>query len=253
VTRSGDAGVTIFQPLRTLLRIFATGALAALPLAATALIFAWAAGFLIRWLGPDSAVGRVLISIGLGVGASQVVGYAIGVAIVAAAIFGLGLLVEAGLQRSFASVVNALLLRIPVVGTVYDLMKRMVGLVRAQDENGDGTKSMSAVWCHFGGPQADGNSVALALLGSDTPVLINGQRCLAVLIPTAPVPVGGGLIYVPEHWITPADVGVEAVTSIYVSMGLTSPQYLPKADHPRSGFAAPPCMFVRTGVNHAES
>jgi uncharacterized membrane protein len=50
--------------------------------------------------------------------------------------------------------------------------------------------------------------------------------------------VGGGLIYVPEHWITPADVGVEAVTSIYVSMGLTSPQYLPIADHPRGGFAA---------------
>jgi uncharacterized membrane protein len=222
----------MIRPLQTLLRIFATGALAALPLAATALIFAWAAGFLIRWLGPESAVGRVLVSIGLGVGASEVVGYAIGVAIVAAAIFGLGLLVEAGLQRGFATLVNGLLLRIPVVGTVYDLMKRMVGLLRAQDENGGGTKSMSAVWCHFGGPQAEGNSVALALLGSDTPVLINGQRCVAVLIPTAPVPVGGGLIYVPEHWITPADVGIEAVTSIYVSMGLTSPQYLPRADVP---------------------
>ncbi len=219
-----------FKPLRTLLRVFVTGALAALPLAATLLIFAWAASVLIRWLGPDSAVGRTLLSIGLGVGASEVVGYAIGVAIVAAAIFGLGLLVEAGLQRGLASLVNGLVLRIPVVGTVYDLMKRMVGLVRTQDEKGDGLKSMSAVWCHFGGPQADGNSVALALLGSDTPVLINGQRCVAVLIPTAPVPVGGGLLYVPEHWITPADVGVEAVTSIYVSMGLTSPQYLQRAD-----------------------
>lgn len=219
-----------FKPFRTLLRIFVTGALAALPLAATLLIFAWAAGILIRWLGPDSAVGRTLLSIGLGVGASEVVGYAIGVAIVAAAIFGLGLLVEAGLQRGLASLVNGLLLRIPVVGTVYDLMKRMVGLLRAQDESGSGAKAMSAVWCHFGGPQAEGNSVALALLGSDTPVLINAQRCVAVLIPTAPVPVGGGLIYVPEHWITPADVGIEAVTSIYVSMGLTSPQYLPRAD-----------------------
>ena len=222
----------MIRPLQTLLRIFITGALAALPLAATALIFAWAAGFLIRWLGPDSAVGRVLVSIGLGVGASQVVGYAIGVAIVAVAIFGLGLLVEAGLQRSVAKAVNALLLRIPVVGTVYDLIKRMVGLLRAQDEKGGGMRSMGAVWCHFGGPRAEGNSMALALLGSDVPVLVNGQRCLAVLIPTAPVPVGGGLLYVPEHWITPADVGVEAVTSIYVSMGLTSPQYLPRADQP---------------------
>ena len=39
----------------------------------------------------------------------------------------------------------------------------------------------------------------------------------------------GGL-YVPEAWVTPAEIGVEAVTSIYVSMGLTSPQYLPRAD-----------------------
>jgi uncharacterized membrane protein len=219
------------KPLRTLLRIFVTGALAALPLAATALIFAWAAGFLIKWLGPDSAVGRVLISIGLGVGASEVVGYAIGVGIVALALFGLGLLVEAELQQRLAGALNALVLRIPVVGTVYDLMKRMVGLLRAQDDNGDGMKSMSVVWCHFGGPSAEGSSAALALLSSDIPVLVNGQRCLAVLIPTAPVPVGGGLLYVPEHWVTPAEnVGVEAVTSIYVSMGLTSPQYLPRAD-----------------------
>jgi uncharacterized membrane protein len=230
---------TPWRPVRTLLRIFATGALAALPLAATLLIFAWAAGILIRWLGPESLVGRTLISIGLGVGASEVVGYAIGVAIVAAAIFGLGLLVEAGLQRGIAVAANAVLSRIPVVGAVYDVIKRLVGLLRQGDEH-DGLRSMSAVWCHFGGPSKDGNSAALALLGSDVPVLVNGQRCLAVLIPTSPVPVGGGLIYVPEHWITPADIGVEAVTSIYVSMGLTSPQYLPRADGAADGDAKAP-------------
>jgi uncharacterized membrane protein len=218
------------KPLRTVLRVFVTGALAALPLAATLLIFGWAASVLIRWLGPESVVGRTLISIGLGVGASEVVGYAIGVAIVAVAILGLGVLVEAGLQRGIAAAAHALLLRIPVVGTVYDLMKRMVGLVRAQDASGDGLRSMSAVWCHFGGPSEHGSSAALALLGSDVPVLVNGQRCLAILIPTAPVPIGGGLLYVPEHWVTPANIGAEAVTSIYVSMGLTSPQYLPRAD-----------------------
>jgi uncharacterized membrane protein len=225
--------------MKSLLRIFATGALAALPLAATLAIFGWAAGVLIRWLGPDSLVGHGLISIGLGVGASEVVGYAIGVAIVAAAIFGLGLLVEAGLQRNLASIVNRLLLKIPVVGAVYDVIKRMVSLIRTEPGGGDdGLKSMSAVWCHFGGPGDEPHSAALGLLGSDTPVLVNGQRCLAVLIPTAPVPVGGGLIFVPEEWVTPADIGAEAVTSIYVSMGLTSAQYLPVAPPPSA--ALPP-------------
>ena len=217
-------------PVRTLLRIFVTGALAALPLAATLLIFIWAANVLIRWLGPESAVGQLMVSIGLGVGGSEVVGYALGVAIVAAALFGLGLLVETRLQRGLAAAVNALVNRIPLVRSVYELLRRMVALFVHREGEGNGLHSMSAVWCHFGGPSADGNSAALALLGSDVPVLVNGQRCLAVLIPTAPVPVGGGLLYVPEHWITPADIGVEAVTSIYVSMGLTSPQYLPRAD-----------------------
>jgi uncharacterized membrane protein len=225
--------------MKTLLRIFVTGVLAALPLAATLAIFGWAAGVLLRWLGPGSLVGRGLISIGLGVGASEVVGYAIGVAIVALLIFGLGLLVEAGLQQGLATLVNTLLLRIPVVGTVYDLMKRMVALLRVQDPGDDGLKSMSAVWCHFGGPRPEGNSAALALLSSEVPVLVNGQRCLAVLIPTSPVPVGGGLIFVPEHWVTPADIGVEAVTSIYVSMGLTSAQYLPVAPALAAAVKAP--------------
>jgi uncharacterized membrane protein len=218
------------RPARTLLRIFITGALAALPLAATVLIFVWAASVLIRWLGPESAIGRLLVSIGLGVGGSEVVGYALGVAIVAGLIFGLGLLVETRLQRGLAAALNTLLNRIPLVRSVYDLLRKMVALFAQRDEHGNGLHSMSAVWCHFGGPNAAGNSAALALLGSDVPVLVNGQRCLAVLIPTAPVPVGGGLIYVPEHWITPADIGIEAVTSIYVSMGLTSPQHLPRAD-----------------------
>ena len=47
-----------------------------------------------------------------------------------------------------------------------------------------------------------------------------------MLIPTSPVPVGGGLIYVPRAWVTPADIGIEALTGIYVSMGVTSTEHL---------------------------
>jgi uncharacterized membrane protein len=222
--------VPMHRTARKLLRVFATGALAALPLAATLLIFVWAVNLLIRWLGPESLIGRLLVSIGLGVGGSEVVGYALGISIVAGSIFGLGLLVETRLQRGLANGLNALVNRIPVVRSVYDLTRKMVALFSQREGEAGGLQSMSAVWCHFGGPDPAGNSAALALLSSDVPVLVNGQRCLAVLIPTAPVPVGGGLLYVPEHWITRADVGIEAVTSIYVSMGLTSPQHLPRAD-----------------------
>jgi uncharacterized membrane protein len=82
---------------------------------------------------------------------------------------------------------------------------------------------MSPVWCHFGGP---GGATVLGLLSSPDPIAIGGKPFRAVLVPTAPVPIGGALIYVPDEWVTPAQLGMEALTSIYVSMGVTSAQYL---------------------------
>jgi uncharacterized membrane protein len=213
-----------------LLRIFVTGALAALPLAATVAIFWWALSVLIGWLGPDSLIGGGLVRLGLGVSGSEIVGYLIGVGIVCAAIFGLGLLVDAGLQRGLASMLRAVLQRIPLVGTVYDMVHKMVGLFSQRDE--DGLKSMSAVWCHFGGPGGPDEpprAAVLALLSTREPVMVGGRACVGVIVPTAPVPVGGGLLYLPQEWVSPADVGIEALTSIYVSMGVTSAQYLPGA------------------------
>ena len=60
-------------------------------------------------------------------------------------------------------------------------------------------------------------------------LMVEGRPCVAVLVPTAPVPVGGGLLFVPEHWVSPAALSVEAVTSLYVSMGVTAAQHLPVA------------------------
>jgi uncharacterized membrane protein len=204
-----------------LLRVFVAGLLAALPLAATVFVFWWAATTLIRWLGPESAIGSVLVRVGLGVTGSEIVGYLLGVALIVGVIFLLGLLVEAGLQRGLASVFNSLVRRIPLVRTVYDFSHKMVGLFAQRDE--EGLRTMRAVWCHFGGV---GGAAVLALLSTPQAVQIGERRYLAVLVPTAPVPVGGGLIYVPEDWVTPAEVGMEALTSIYVSMGVTSPQHL---------------------------
>src|SRR5690606_21935876 len=77
----------------------------------------------------------------------------------------------------------------------------------------------SAVWCFFGG---EGVAV-LALAPSPEPVTIDGRRYFAVLVPTSPVPIGGGLVYVPVEWVKQANFGIEKLTEIYVSMGLTPP------------------------------
>ena len=208
-------------PAARLLRVFVTGALAALPLAATVLIVVWAVRLLLSWVGPQSLIGSGLSAIGLGVGVSEVAGYLLGLAIVMLGIFALGLLVQTRLQVALQAAVNALVQRIPLVRNVYDLITRLVEMMSARDK--DGLKSMRPVWCHFGGP---GGAAVLGLLSSPEAVMVEGRAYRAVLVPTAPVPVGGGLIYVPEDWITPADVGVDGLTSIYVSMGVTSGQHL---------------------------
>jgi uncharacterized membrane protein len=206
---------------RRLVTVFVAGLLAALPLATTLFIFVWGARFVYERLGPLSPLGRMLGRIGLGVTSSELTAYAIGVAAVLLAIFALGLLVEAGLQRGLAAALEAVVGRIPVVGSVYDTISRFVKLLAKRDS--DGLKSMSPVWCHFGGP---GGAAVLALLPSPEAVALGGRAFLGVLVPTAPVPIGGALIYVPEEWVAPAEIGMEALTSIYVSMGVTAGQYL---------------------------
>jgi len=214
-----------------LLRVFVAGLMAALPLLLTVALFWWAFDFINGFVGPSSRIGTLISSLGLGVAGSEAVGYAIGLAVLVAGVFGLGLAVELGLKRGLAAAVHALLERIPLVGKIYGLLKRMVDLLGQRDD--DGLKSMSAVWCHFGGPGGADEPPRVAVLGllsTPEPVLIDGRACVGVIVPTAPVPIGGGLLYLPVEWVSPAaGVGVEALTSIYVSMGVTSGQYLPKA------------------------
>jgi uncharacterized membrane protein len=212
-----------------LVRIFLAGVLAACPLIATALLIAFVVGIVIQWLGPSSAVGKVMSQLGLGIAGLEWVGYVIGLAIVILGILILGLLVEKGLQKGFTAIINGLVRKIPIVRTIYDTIHQFVGLVAKRDD--DQLRSMRPVWVHFGG---SGGVSALALLSSPEAVLVKDEPCYAVIIPTAPVPIGGGLLYVPVDWVSPAEVGMEGLTSIYVSMGLTSAQFLKKHQSGRS-------------------
>ncbi len=207
--------------IRHLSKVFVTGALAALPLAATVLIIVWGARLVVAWLGPGSLIGGVLVSIGLGITGSEFVAYLIGVLIVLLAILLLGALVRTRLRTALARALDSVVQRIPVVRSVYDTIRRFVELLSQRDA--DGTRSMRPVWLHFGGV---GGAAVLGLLSTPEPVRIDGRDYLAVIVPTAPVPVGGGLLYVPTDWVSIAEVGVERLTSIYVSMGITSHQHI---------------------------
>ena len=69
----------------------------------------------------------------------------------------------------------------------------------------------------------------LGLMPSPQPVIIGEHNYLGLLVPSAPVPFGGALIYVPAEWVKPAEGGVERLLNVYVSMGVTPPMSMPPA------------------------
>ena len=66
----------------------------------------------------------------------------------------------------------------------------------------------------------------LALMPSPERFCIDGHDYHVVIVPTAPVPFGGGLLFMPVESVKPAEMSVDGLMSIYVSMGVTTPQFM---------------------------
>lgn len=196
------------------------GLLAVLPVVLTVLAISWVASLADQFVGPGSTVGKLLVSIGLTVVETRMIAYVIGIGAVLCAIYVLGLFAETRFQRRLQTFIDSGIRRVPLIGSVYDLAHRFVGMLDRKEQAD--LQSMRPVWCFFGG---EGGAAVLALLPTPEPVLLGSQQCHVVLVPTAPVPFGGGLFFVPVDWVKPALFGVEGLTSIYVSMGISAPQY----------------------------
>jgi uncharacterized membrane protein len=203
---------------------FIAGLLVLLPIVLTIYLVIWAANIIITFVGPHSWIGLTLITIGFGLSATTWVAYLAGLLIVAFCIYVLGVIVESRLQTGFHRVVGTVMQRIPLIGTVYDLIKRLIAMLERRD---DGTfKGMQPVWCFFGG---EGGAATLALLPSLETIMLGGETYHVVLVPSAPVPIGGALVYVPAAWVKPANVGIDGLMSIYVSMGVSHPSSITHA------------------------
>jgi len=80
---------------------------------------------------------------------SPIVAYALGAIIVIGLIYLLGVTVESRLESRVRLLIDSLMERIPFVRNLYDVTKRFVAIMDRKEE--DGLKSMSPVWCFFGG------------------------------------------------------------------------------------------------------
>jgi uncharacterized membrane protein len=202
-----------------LARTFIAGLLVILPIVLTIALVVWVANIVVTFVGPNSVVGSILITLGFGFSASTWVAYLAGALIVALLIYVLGVIVESRVEHSVTNFIGNVMQRIPLIGYIYDMAKRLIAIIERKDDGG--FKGMRPVWCFFGG---EGGAAVLALLPVAETVRLGNEDYHVVLVPSAPVPVGGALVYVPVKWVKPADIGIDGLMSIYVAMGVAPKQ-----------------------------
>ncbi len=213
------------SPWQPLVRYFLAGVFAVLPLVITILAVTWVISFMNNLVGPETWLGDLLSRLGLNFVQNANVAYVLGWIGVLAGIFVLGFLVESGMKRLYGRVTEAVFKRVPLVGKVYDASKQLVDMLDAQGD--DKLKGMSVVFCSFG---EKGGAGVLALLPTPETIPINDREHHVVLVPQSPVPIGGGLLFVPVESVERVDMSVDTFMSIYVSMGVTVPKMMRDAD-----------------------
>ena len=209
--------------IKKVLQPFVTGLLSVFPVVITFVVIIWAIGFIKGMLGPDSMFGQLLQNVGLQFVSNHIVAYVLGLAGTVVLIYFMGLLVQAGLRNQWDRISDGIMSRIPVIKTVYDASKKLTNLFEVKDQ--PDMKAMSPVMCYFGG---EGGTAVLALLTSKEIINIDGHEYYSIMIPTSPVPVGGAILYVPVAWVKKVDFGIDGLVNVYVSMGVTGPEYLMK-------------------------
>lgn len=199
------------------------GLIAIFPLTITVIVVIWLVRLISDFLGPESTFGMLLQEIGLNFVSSPVVAYIIGLCCTIVAIFLLGVLVQTGLQKRINVLSDRIVSRIPFIKTIYDASRKIANLFETNDQ--PDIKAMSPVTCYFGGK---GGTAVLALLTSKEIITMDGRDYYSIMIPTSPVPIGGAILYVPVEWVEKVNFSIDGLVNIYVSMGVTGPEYLNK-------------------------
>lgn len=212
---------------RGIVGTFLSGLFAVLPLALTIALIAWVVDFLQAWLGPGSAFGAFLRRIGLAFVADETTALVAGLVIVLVGIWLLGWVVKSRARHRVDELWNRLIERIPLVKTVYRTMTQLVGVF---NRDGDSElKGLSVVFVSFG--RQDGCGF-LALLASPDRYHFLEREYHLVYLPTAPVPMSGGVMCVPVEQVARVEMTVDALMQLYLSMGMLGAQTIPTLYHP---------------------
>ncbi|WP_353216952.1 DUF502 domain-containing protein [Sandarakinorhabdus sp.] len=199
--------------IRRVLAPFATGLLFLAPVLLTVILLNWLSGYLIAALGPGTPLGQLLGAAGMFFTPSPFAAFWAGLGMAALLVWLIGLGVQTRFRPQLEGGLDGLFARIPVLGPLYRPLAQFVRMMGSSP--GGELAGMSVVSVSFGA-----HVEALALLTSPrVHDFGQGPRYL-ILIPTAPVPVGGGLLFVDIAAVKPVPaMRVDDLAKLYVTMG----------------------------------
>lgn len=199
---------------------FVTGLIAVLPLLLTIFVLKWISGFVNGYIGPRTAFGTVLQKIGYKFSpiSNLTLAYVIGVLLFVAGIFLLGVLLESRARSTMQGIAQRTIFQLPLVHTIYRTTDKFISLMPKSDD--DSLSGMQVVFCRFG---VEHNSAGfLCLLTSPQVYKLGDMSYVIVMIPTAPIPVGGAMLFVPPESVHATDLSIDAFAGCYLSMGVTT-------------------------------
>ena len=86
-------------------------------------------------------------------------------------------------------------------------------------------QNMAVVFCTFGAQQGAG---FLALRASSKVFRFRDQDCFIVYIPTSPIPMSGGIIFVPCDAVSEVEMSFDELMQIYLSLGVVAGSVVPE-------------------------
>lgn len=204
--------------LKKLFRYLLTGTFFLLPFVITVGAVAWLGLFIANYLGPNTFIGKWLGTIGVFYFQTNypLLSYFIGLLIVLTIIIAVGWIIERSWVKATLDFINELIKKIPAIGTIYSSTQQLVKMF----DNSNNVKKMTPVYCRFG------STLVLTLMPTSDRFVINGKTYCSVIIPTAPFPVGGAVLMVPEEDIVPSDMKLEQFLSYYGTMGVNGKEFI---------------------------
>ena len=207
---------------RGIVATFLTGFFVILPVVITVAIMGWVGGIISDAMGPKSPIGSTLETLGLAFVTNELVASIIGWALVLVAIWVLGLFIQAFAKQKVRQMLDAAMLRLPLVSSIYKPVAQVVDMLKKDEKNN--IQAMSVVFCSFGAQSGGG---FLGLRPTESVYRFGEQDCCVVYIPTSPVPMSGGIVFVPVGAVRKIDMNVDDLMQIYFSLGVLAPGVVP--------------------------